>query len=530
MTDNPRLTTLNKAINELKVLPTRPTYLALSHCWGKDGVPLKTTKETVGKFEQSIPFEDLPRTFREAVIITRKLNVRYLWIDSLCIIQDDSADWEREAAKMADIFRSAHITLAASSAEGCHDGCFESQPATPASRFYLPNNTDNVCGGVIYVQDVFQQETSHITVLNQSPMHKRGWILQKTLLSRRILHLTKGQFYWQCNSLLESEDQILSHTCEADLSRLLGEGERPSKYWRQKNILLSNTPLSSFRPGSNPNDQAHRWWSLMEEYSSRSLTFPEDFLPALAGLVALYQRLMGDESVVGLWKNNLAIHLSWRQGYFLNWSAKEVDDQQPSWSWTKIVPFWRDPPNKFQTSGKLHFPEYEHMPFGNDGFQVIWKADIQDVEVSWEGLPIVSKLSRAELKVASIGWPNREVDKFMWSVIVPRAQCTLSRRKHHSYFDLEKHRNLYAKGGLESLHAIEILLWIGFDHTGDKWGSYFRHCSMLLVPKDDSQQSCVYRRIGIAEGEWACTQDDRAEAEKFVLSRLQGFDTILRLI
>jgi hypothetical protein len=84
--------TLNKAINELKVLPTRPTYLALSHCWGKDGVPLKTTKETVGKFEQSIPFEDLPRTFREAVIITRKLNVRYLWIDSLCIIQDDSAD------------------------------------------------------------------------------------------------------------------------------------------------------------------------------------------------------------------------------------------------------------------------------------------------------------------------------------------------------------------------------------------------------------------------------------------------------
>jgi hypothetical protein len=62
MTDNPRLITLNKAINELKVLPTRPTYLALSHCWGKDGVPLKTTKETVGKFEQSIPFEDLPRT------------------------------------------------------------------------------------------------------------------------------------------------------------------------------------------------------------------------------------------------------------------------------------------------------------------------------------------------------------------------------------------------------------------------------------------------------------------------------------
>jgi len=175
------------------------------------GVSQKTTKETVGKFEQSIPFEDLPRTFREAVIITRKLNVRYLWIDSLCIIQDDSADWEREAAKMADIFRSAHITLAASSAEGCHDGCFESQPATPASRLYLPNNTDNVCGGVIYVQDVFQQETSHITVLNQSPMHKRGWILQETLLSRRILHLTKGQFYWQCNSLLESEDFFFLH-------------------------------------------------------------------------------------------------------------------------------------------------------------------------------------------------------------------------------------------------------------------------------------------------------------------------------
>jgi hypothetical protein len=53
---------------------------------------------------------------------------------------------------------------------------------------------------------------------------------------------------------------------------------------------------------------------------------------------------------------------------------------------------------------------------------------------------------------------------------------------------------------------------------------------MLLIPKDGSQQSCVYRRIGIAEGEWACRQDDRAEAEKFILSPLQGFDTVMRLI
>ncbi|KAG0651584.1 hypothetical protein D0Z07_1717 [Hyphodiscus hymeniophilus] len=77
-------------------------WVALSHCWGQTD-PLKTTSATIKKHEESLPMRDLPPLFRNAVIITRRLGYQYLWIDSLCIIQDSKADWQAESAHMGDI-------------------------------------------------------------------------------------------------------------------------------------------------------------------------------------------------------------------------------------------------------------------------------------------------------------------------------------------------------------------------------------------------------------------------------------------
>lgn len=90
-------------------------YIALSHCWG-GAQPLRTTKETICSLKTCIPWAELPNTFQDAIKVTRGLGIRYLWIDSLCIIQDDAQDWEREAANMAVIFEAAYLTIAATAA------------------------------------------------------------------------------------------------------------------------------------------------------------------------------------------------------------------------------------------------------------------------------------------------------------------------------------------------------------------------------------------------------------------------------
>lgn len=90
-------------------------YIALSHCWG-GRQPLRTTKENICSMKTCIPWAKLPNTFQDAISVTRRLGIRYLWIDSLCIVQDDAQDWEREAAKMALIFEAAYITIAATAA------------------------------------------------------------------------------------------------------------------------------------------------------------------------------------------------------------------------------------------------------------------------------------------------------------------------------------------------------------------------------------------------------------------------------
>jgi len=91
-------------------------YVALSYCWGKLG-NLTTTMANIAGRKCGISWDLLPNSFRDAVTITRGLGMRYLWIDALCIIQDDKSDWEREAAKMGQVYENAFLTIAADGAE-----------------------------------------------------------------------------------------------------------------------------------------------------------------------------------------------------------------------------------------------------------------------------------------------------------------------------------------------------------------------------------------------------------------------------
>ncbi|KAK0713227.1 heterokaryon incompatibility protein-domain-containing protein, partial [Lasiosphaeria miniovina] len=92
-------------------------YMCLSHCWGGSKYPAKTTSLTLEQNKESIPWDSLPKKFQDAIVFTRWLKVRYLWIDSLCIIQDSGQDW-LESVKMVDIYRNSFLTIASTSDGG----------------------------------------------------------------------------------------------------------------------------------------------------------------------------------------------------------------------------------------------------------------------------------------------------------------------------------------------------------------------------------------------------------------------------
>jgi hypothetical protein len=120
---------------------THERYIALSHCWGELQLPTTTTAN-ISQRKTSINFKELSKTFQDAVVVTRTMAVRYLWIDSLCICQDDLRDWEREAAKMASVYSNAYLTISATGAKDGTVGCFLHRDA----KEYVTITCDNKNG------------------------------------------------------------------------------------------------------------------------------------------------------------------------------------------------------------------------------------------------------------------------------------------------------------------------------------------------------------------------------------------------
>ena len=175
--------------------------MALSHCWGKSR-HTKTTTDTLELYRSAIPFASLSQTFKDAVLVTRKLGVRYLWIDSLCIVQDSKSDWEAEAAQMGSIYLNSLLTIAATDAMDGDYGFLS--PRTPPCPlpYHLDHAVSVSMSGNIWVA---AWVTLFDDAVDQSPLSQRGWVTQERLLPPRILHFTNSQIMWECRSQTESE-------------------------------------------------------------------------------------------------------------------------------------------------------------------------------------------------------------------------------------------------------------------------------------------------------------------------------------
>jgi hypothetical protein len=122
-------------------------FATLSHCWGTSYMP-KADRSNLHQLVAGIDSSYFMKTFLEAISITRKLGLRYLWIDSLCIIQDDKDDWNNEASLMSLVYRYCFINIAATGSPNPTGGCFwdrNPRAVLPTEFYTYPGSVAKEC-------------------------------------------------------------------------------------------------------------------------------------------------------------------------------------------------------------------------------------------------------------------------------------------------------------------------------------------------------------------------------------------------
>jgi hypothetical protein len=171
-------------------------YVALSHCWGQmtkeQGDKWGTTTNNEETRRHGFLITQLPQTFQDAITVTRELGLQYLWIDLLCIIQGDPRDWATESKKMEAIFKNAYCRIAATSAEDSTKG-FLGRPEENELQYVMVPRSSH---GKVYICTSINDDFDGDVI--KGVLNTRAWVLQERALSRRTIHFTKRQTYWEC--------------------------------------------------------------------------------------------------------------------------------------------------------------------------------------------------------------------------------------------------------------------------------------------------------------------------------------------
>lgn len=308
-------------------LTSKEPYVTLSHCWGSVQ-PLRLTLANYGQLQTAITYTSLPKTFQDAVTATRALGWRYLWIDSLCIIQDSKEDWEEQCIKMGQIYSGSIVTIAGPAAADPNAGFLQPRAAPRQLTLEIDNGMES--GEVTLCHD--HTHCGHgfrpygFEPEQNSPLARRAWVLQERILSPRVLYFGSSNTYFECFN------NVRFGNCHVPVVWTLpSEGLLPKKVIGQLK--------------DNDGERFDYWLHIIAEYGKKLITNPKDKLPALSALASNFHKVTSCHYLAGSWQEDLYRTLTWQS----------IDDNRPvpstrpatqeyiapSWSWAAAMHTFR---------------------------------------------------------------------------------------------------------------------------------------------------------------------------------------------
>lgn len=283
-------------------------YICLSHCWGSIR-PLVTTGDNYKDHLQHIPWETIPHLYQDAIRLAWRYDIQYVWIDSICIVQDDLKDWEHEAGRMSEVYGNSFLTIAAISNDDCSSGILDSPTGSTASFSHFLTRSGTTKQGkpfrwVVHPEHFDQlscDACKHRRGKCLEPLTTRAWALQEWLLSPRVLSFGAQRLSWTCrhsdDSTQTEKSQRFAHKTWLNSGQKLPFALRANAQDAYKEDFFS---------------YGERWIGLIRDYSRLKITKEHDRLPALSGLAKAYQRARpGIRYLAGLWESWLHRGLLW---------------------------------------------------------------------------------------------------------------------------------------------------------------------------------------------------------------------------
>ncbi|KAI1451623.1 HET-domain-containing protein [Annulohypoxylon moriforme] len=340
-------------------------YAALSYCWGppEDAeMQFKTERATLNNRIAGFKPDETSPIMQDAIEACRGLGIPYIWIDAVCIIQDDREDWEREAAQMTDVYQNACLTICTPTSTSCHEGFlglrvsaripFRSKIDDEVVGFY----NIRPCGAINNVRvaegDYESLDNSDTGPRDLSNWWKRGWTFQELALSKQVLlfgvklHLIFEDKFWS-----EGDESLTEAVEDEDAAAGMG----------------GTFAVIAVAGALESREDECMWMSMVEQYTERRLTFESDKLPAMGGLAKIAVRGCADEYLAGIRREWLHQDLFWTPAIVsdsVNQESPRVSYDEfikslnspepyiaPSWSWAR----WR---------GKVRFDE-SPAPYGD---------------------------------------------------------------------------------------------------------------------------------------------------------------------
>ncbi|EMC93552.1 hypothetical protein BAUCODRAFT_245388 [Baudoinia panamericana UAMH 10762] len=295
---------------QLKPLPRRAKYAALSYVWGKGELPYRTVRRNAPNHREHGGLEPhldrLPKAIQDSIKLVQQLGIRYLWVDSLCIVQDSSTSFKLNAQHMHAIYGNAYLTICAADGESADAGII--------AMYDTPDKTDDTSAEIAHGFHIQLSRTPDM-VISDTKWDRRAWTFQERMLSRRCVIFAEGRIYYQCRRTSMSEDI---------------HNEATGKAWSLQSI---SGPLRSL---NEINDRALSYYiTSVPMYYRRELTRLQDVLSAYKGVESLLEKNMRAPFCFGLPTSHFDLALLWQPlaAGVRRKSADLAGQEFPSWAW-----------------------------------------------------------------------------------------------------------------------------------------------------------------------------------------------------